>query len=563
SAWIETEELARMSTALMYLSESARVAFAAWAEQQGSLSTRSIGPCFALVDCSSVTTQNGATISPLQQNVANKILDCAARVLFKHSESDERRRWAMHALFRAVHALPEDIENIVRIVTKRLPSNHKDIFHQYALSFFAYGALQSHWEDALDSVVDSGLLWLVRRFAEDDTDSSDLLSCLPIFAKLLPRSSNIKPHLAEPVLVAAIKNRIGSSCVMSLCSEIVAHTSLKAMGVNKLLQSVLHHPSFASICQMAPSLGDGPVSLLRSLFYKHPSSTCHPSHIIPLVHIYRGTLSRQDTQILSIFHLFEKSRQISISEILKNWTPEPSHTQPNDFLETVCNFEPAIMFRTCTSFPQRRDPQDMELGEGDARSDIYDPNFVLPLLATLMVSDEPVTSMQWIDLCHTNVFSLAVSSLSSKRPAMRQLGYAALVTAYTRLPDVDFQERNQLIYTLDLLRNLIPQPDSTPSHPIPRLPTYTTLLLSHALRDIFSPATPLYPLVSRFLLQRPEFDPKDVPLLYTLLYSSSGEWRRERGWVLRFLADGMRSTEDWRVLKRRHTWDLLASVFQA
>ncbi|CAE6427965.1 unnamed protein product, partial [Rhizoctonia solani] len=563
SAWIETEELARMSTALMYLSESARVAFAAWAEQQGSLSTRSIGPCFALVDCSSVTTQNGATISPLQQNVANKILDCAARVLFKHSESDERRRWAMHTLFRAVHALPEDIENIVRIVTKRLPSNHKDIFHQYALSFFAYGALQSHWEDALDSVVDSGLLWLVRRFAEDDTDSSDLLSCLPIFAQLLPRSSNIKPHLAEPVLVAAIKNRIGSSCVMSLCSEIVAHTSLKAMGVNKLLQSVLHHPSFASICQMAPSLGDGPVSLLRSLFYKHPSSTCHPSHIIPLVHIYRGTLSRQDTQILSIFHLFEKSRQISISEILKNWTPEPSHTQPNDFLETVCNFEPVTMFRTCTSFPQRRDPQDMELGVGDARSDIYDPNFVLPLLTTLMVSDEPVTSMQWIDLCHTNVFSLAVSSLSSKRPAMRQLGYAALVTAYTRLPDVDFQERNQLIYTLDLLRNLIPQPDSTPSHPIPRLPTYTTLLLSHALRDIFSPATPLYPLVSRFLLQRPEFDPKDVPLLYTLLYSSSGEWRRERGWVLRFLADGMRSTEDWRVLKRRHTWDLLASVFQA
>ncbi|KAG8724075.1 hypothetical protein FRC11_002213, partial [Ceratobasidium sp. 423] len=223
----------------------------------------------------------------------------------------------------------------------------------------------------------------------------------------------------------------------------------------------------------------------------------------------------------------------------------------------------------------------MELGAGDRRNDIYDPNFVLPLLATLMASDEPVTSMQWVDLCRTNVLSLAVSSLSSKRPAMRQLGYAALVTAYTRLPvrtvtkapdslaglilrqDVDFQERNQLIYTLDLLRNLIPQTDSTPSHLIPRLPTYTTLLLSHALRDIFSPATPLYPLISRFLLQRPEFDPKDVPLLYTLLYSSSGEWRRERGWILRFLADGMRSTEDWRVLKRRHTWDLLASLFQS
>ncbi|ELU36765.1 hypothetical protein AG1IA_09205 [Rhizoctonia solani AG-1 IA] len=221
------------------------------------------------------------------------------------------------------------------------------------------------------------------------------------------------------------------------------------------------------------------------------------------------------------------------------------------------------MFRTCASFPQRRDTQSMELEAGYNRNDVYDPNFALPLLVALMASEEPVTSMQWVDLCRTNVISLAVSSLSSKRPTMRQLGYAALVTAYTRLPDVDFQERNQLIYTLDLLRNLIPQPDSTPSHTIPRLPTYTTLLFSHALRDIFSPATPLYPLISRFLLQRPQFDPKDVPLLYTLLYSSSGEWRRERGWMLRFLADGMRSTEDWKVLKRRHTWDLLASLFQS
>ncbi|CAE6418313.1 unnamed protein product [Rhizoctonia solani] len=563
SGWIETEDLARMSTALMYVSESARVAFAVWVEQQDSLSTRSIGPCFALVDCYLATTQEGTSMWTLQRNVVNKILDCAARVLFKHSESDERQRWAMHALLRAVQAFPENIENIVQIVTKRLPSSHRDIFHRYALSFFTDGTSQSHWEDVVDSVVDSALLWLVRRFAEDDTDSPDLLSCLPIFVKLLPRSSNIKPHLAEPVLVAAVKNRLESGSVMSLCSVIVAHTSLKPMSVNKLLQSVLHHPSLTSVCQTAPSLEDGPLRLLQSLFSKHPSSTCHPSHIIPLVHIYRGTLSRQDTQILSIFHLFEKSRQISTSEILKNWTPEPSHAQPKDFLGTVCNFDPVTMFRTCTGFPQRRDPQNMELGVEDARGDIYDPNFVLPLLSMLMASDEPVMSMQWIDLCRTNILSLAVSALSSKRPTMRQLGYAALVTAYTRLPDVDFQERNQLIYTLDLLRNLIPRPDSTPAHPIPRLPTYTTLLLSHALRDIFSPATPLYPLISRFLLQRPEFDPKDVPLLYTLLYSSSGEWRRERGWMLRFLADGMRSTEDWRVLKRRHTWDLLASLFQA
>lgn len=33
--------------------------------------------------------------------------------------------------------------------------------------------------------------------------------------------------------------------------------------------------------------------------------------------------------------------------------------------------------------------------------------------------------------------------------------------------------------------------------------------------------------------------------------------------MIRFISDGMTSTQDWKVLKRRHTWDLLASLFQS
>jgi len=47
------------------------------------------------------------------------------------------------------------------------------------------------------------------------------------------------------------------------------------------------------------------------------------------------------------------------------------------------------------------------------------------------------------------------------------------------------------------------------------------------------------------------------------LYSSSDDWKKERGWIIRFLTDGMMSNEDWRVFKRRHTWDLLSSIFQS
>ena len=107
--------------------------------------------------------------------------------------------------------------------------------------------------------------------------------------------------------------------------------------------------------------------------------------------------------------------------------------------------------------------------------------------------------------------------------------------------------------------------------PIPQLSSFTTLFFAHALRALYSPASSLYPLTSRFLLQRPDFDPLDPPMLYSMLYSTleghsgskEGNWKRERSWMLKFLADGMRGSRDWAVLQRRHTWDLLASTFQA
>ncbi len=125
------------------------------------------------------------------------------------------------------------------------------------------------------------------------------------------------------------------------------------------------------------------------------------------------------------------------------------------------------------------------------------------------------------------------------------------------------QEKQQVVYVLGLLRNLYPSNlEGHSGATAPRLPSFTTLVLAHAMRAIFYPSNFIYPLTSKFLLQRPEMDPSDVPMLYSMLFSSSDDWKRERAWMLRFLSDGMLSSEDWRIFKRRHTWDLLASLFQ-
>jgi nucleolar pre-ribosomal-associated protein 1 len=155
-------------------------------------------------------------------------------------------------------------------------------------------------------------------------------------------------------------------------------------------------------------------------------------------------------------------------------------------------------------------------------------------------------------------------------------------SANAAIQSSEFQEQAQTLYILNTLSRLYGAKTaktvngyqssvSKTTEPTTRLSCFTTLFFAHAIRALYMPASILYPLTSRFLLQRPEFDPLDPPMLYSMLYSGlesdfgskEGNWKRERNWMLKFLADGMVGSQDWVVLQRRHTWDLLATVFQA
>jgi nucleolar pre-ribosomal-associated protein 1 len=114
-------------------------------------------------------------------------------------------------------------------------------------------------------------------------------------------------------------------------------------------------------------------------------------------------------------------------------------------------------------------------------------------------------------------------------------------------------------------RDAVPAAANSPHHDtasVARLSTLHSLLLAHALRCIFYPSTAMYPLIMRFLLQRPQVDTTDVPMLFASLYSTTDEWRQERRWIIHFIADGMAQSQDWTILTRRHVWDLLSTIFQ-
>ncbi|KAG9079748.1 hypothetical protein FRC06_007517 [Ceratobasidium sp. 370] len=184
SGWIETPELVRLSTALMYLSADARAAFSSWIGQQSNLPARAIGPCFALMDCHAALTRTSSDQALVPQTTANIIVDCAARILFKHGERSEYQRWAAQTLINVVLTLPRGVDRVVRSTLKRFPSNPRDTVQRHIFLFVSWAATHSSsWEELVDSVIDSTLLWLVRRFAEDESDSSELLATLPGFGE--------------------------------------------------------------------------------------------------------------------------------------------------------------------------------------------------------------------------------------------------------------------------------------------------------------------------------------------------------------------------------------------
>jgi len=82
-----------------------------------------------------------------------------------------------------------------------------------------------------------------------------------------------------------------------------------------------------------------------------------------------------------------------------------------------------------------------------------------------------------------------------------------------------------------------------PEDPLARLPVPVTLFVAHALAILLRPEHSLYPLVNRFLLQRPAMDVTDMPMFYGLFYSPEPDFRSERSWMLRLLASGLKTSQ--------------------
>ncbi|KAL4075510.1 ribosome 60S biogenesis N-terminal-domain-containing protein [Scleroderma citrinum] len=555
---IWSDSAAKIIAMLLYAHVASSPAFASWlgSGQWEQCSIDHIAMTFAaFLDCSQSVADD---LTQIDQEVVTKILE---RLFSEWPALGEKRLSRLQCICYVLQRYGQRRPYLPAVVEQKFQALPVENFAFETLHVAHYALRVTACETLAGGLLDRALRWAVRHFSNVDGHDDDSVTALGILRHISRGNFKFKPHLVEPVMAAIIKNRLHDPAAVEVAVSLVQNAELKPVVTNRLLQSVLHHEGFFRILgNDGTSLQKNEVtSLLDVLFHLHPTQTCHPSHIELLVQAYGGTLSPSDRRLLSIMRLFEAEKRTSVSPFFSRWSPSLDASVTN-ILEVMQNLDPIKMLRTCLFFPTWRRLSDAESArDGPNDEHMYDPLLIIALSAQMFVECPPTTALGWVKVFRTNVVSLLIRCLSSKDANMRETGACQLALVWDSIQKSDMQEKSQALYVLRLLKNTM---HTTPNLSPHRLPTYSTLILLHALRGIFYPSNFIYSRTARFLLQRPELDIGDVPMLFSMLYSSSDEWKKERGWIVKMLADGMVSTADWKLLKRRHTWDLLASLFQ-
>jgi nucleolar pre-ribosomal-associated protein 1 len=205
--------------------------------------------------------------------------------------------------------------------------------------------------------------------------------------------------------------------------------------VNRYIQNILQHPRFAETGQgNVEHLWEQTAKFIYALFFTHPVNTCQPSHVEPLLGLYRGTMSEVDRTLLSIFQLFETQRAASVASLFSRWTASPGHNTAGTALDALRSLDSVTMFRTCLSFPRARTMSGhSRTSRDDIERHIYDPVFATLLFSQTIRRHPPETALVWVEVFRTNVVSLMICALSAKYAEVRELALNQIATLRTVL----------------------------------------------------------------------------------------------------------------------------------
>jgi Nucleolar pre-ribosomal-associated protein 1/Ribosome 60S biogenesis N-terminal len=405
----------------------------------------------------------------------------------------------------------------------------------------------------------------------------------------------------------ALRRDFGSATLLGLLAALVdgrlsARHCFADDGARAMMALLVSHSRFL------PTLNDRSTSdarrssqalvkLLHALCALDPPTQCRPMLYRLLTTLYRGTRAPLDRQLLQLLVLFERDGGVSLRSVdlaiggadddddvdaakpvkavpiqvpgttvasLAQRSSEPPKSaasvltaieretqQASNAIERI---DGARMHRSAARFPVDQPLSGFDSSAAAAAPDetLYDPSFFVALVADF-VAHYPVDCRK---LAECGAVSLCLAALSSRNSSMRKLAGATLSHYLTLAKAAQFRERPQLLLLLHTVRNAIPAPNA-------RLAPLIATFAVEALAIVLRPAHRSYVQVNRVLLSRPMLDVDDVPLFYKMFKSSEVTHRHERMWMMRLLADGLKSSADYKICRRRHVLPLVQSFFDS
>lgn len=339
--------------------------------------------------------------------------------------------------------------------------------------------------------------------------------------------------------------RRGSSLILiaSQDNEVTRH-------LNNVFASAHFHP-YPESEVVGKKVQSAVVSLVFTLAKSSISAAASSKIVEKLMPFYAGTLSSDDKAIVDLFQRAELVAGGSISAAFRHWNSSLDQspieaTRAGSLAVLQPGYVRRSWLRVCastrTQFPKEH-------------ADItYDPHFLLSFFAHTIAEDE-FKAQDWINMLDSGVLGIAIAALASTAPSVRGTARSALATALvklqvrrsssrlllsltgTRSQPLSFREKDEIILVLTHARNCI---FSQAGEPIPAV---IALFLANCIAIMGTPESALYPAFSRFLLQRPVLDQRDVPMFYLLFYSTSEEPVDDHRWLLKFLAEGLVRTQ--------------------
>ncbi|GBC41626.2 ribosome 60S biogenesis N-terminal-domain-containing protein [Rhizophagus irregularis DAOM 181602=DAOM 197198] len=460
-------------------------------------------------------------------------------------------------------------------------------------------------ENELKKFISNYLHYATLFIEKDEYKKYNIKFIQTIFGKIdiliklcVPKSSSLDANIIGEFIFVLLEKKFEDptilNCIISLIKFAYNKKNVFGPSLDKVIEAIINNPQFNILINSSESSTESTESsiytirpiicyLLNLIYHINSKECCKLSYLVSLLPIYNATTSVSDQLLLDIFILYEKTTKVSIISSAIKWKTNLS-TLNNKYqfdkknliigqrilVETLELIDPMFMMRSFTHFPIDKELE-LEIDYNyiekllfdnnfsiiimEKKISVYDLSYFLPLFASLLSYGNLLDCRKFIEI---NALGFIVVATSSLVINVRRIAYYLLDEFYVLLETTNFREKKQILLLLNLLKNSITNRDNDD---IQRIPTIITIFIAHSLYIFMNPGHFMYPLINRFLLQRPFLDLKDIPMFYSLFQSSTNNYQKEKVWILRLLSAGLKTYDDYKIFNRRHIWNIISCYY--